>query len=304
MKDGIGLGVSAGARPADRARGDAARRARAVVPRARGGRGTPPPLVARLDPAAPLAARWDGDFAALGKKLVPDARRARPRRARAARGSTSSATSSACSRRAAPVALSLPARLSLGGLTAEAARADPLRALEFEAVLAVPAGRRRGGRGTERLAPRPARRRARAARGRTRNPRLQTPSGEIAWKVDARAAGSSRRADAPGGSTRSSRRLAGGEPGLEGADIGRGGRARGAGSAAPRSTRPGSSRRCARSPTRRSGADPSGFVLRSLVERFVEPAARLAAISLRADLAEGALLLSLDVEGRAGAKER
>jgi hypothetical protein len=44
------------------------------------------------------------------------------------------------------------------------------------------------------------------------------------------------------------------------------------------------------------GGGPSAFVMRSLLERFLDPASRLAASSLRADLAEGALLLSLDVE--------
>ena len=46
------------------------------------------------------------------------------------------------------------------------------------------------------------------------------------------------------------------------------------------------------------GTGPSGFVMRSLVERFVDPASRLAAVSLRADLAEGALLLTLELEAR------
>ena len=47
------------------------------------------------------------------------------------------------------------------------------------------------------------------------------------------------------------------------------------------------------------GGGPSGFVMRSLVDRVAEPASRLAAVSLRADLAEGALVLALDVEARA-----
>ncbi|HEY6001635.1 MAG TPA: hypothetical protein VIV57_02095, partial [Anaeromyxobacter sp.] len=48
------------------------------------------------------------------------------------------------------------------------------------------------------------------------------------------------------------------------------------------------------------GTGPSGFVMRSLVDRLVEPASRLAAVSFRADLAEGALLLALEVEARRG----
>jgi hypothetical protein len=41
-------------------------------------------------------------------------------------------------------------------------------------------------------------------------------------------------------------------------------------------------------------------VMRSLVDRLVDPVARLAAVSFRADLAEGALVLALDVEARRG----
>jgi hypothetical protein len=47
------------------------------------------------------------------------------------------------------------------------------------------------------------------------------------------------------------------------------------------------------------GTGPTGFVVRSVVDRFVEPASRLAAVSLRAELAEGALGLTLDVDARA-----
>jgi hypothetical protein len=39
--------------------------------------------------------------------------------------------------------------------------------------------------------------------------------------------------------------------------------------------------------------------MRSLVGRFVEPAARLEAVTLRASLEPGALVVSLDVEPRA-----
>jgi hypothetical protein len=49
------------------------------------------------------------------------------------------------------------------------------------------------------------------------------------------------------------------------------------------------------------GTGPSGFVMRSLVDRFLDPASRLSALSLRADLAQGALVLGLEVE--AGTEE-
>ncbi len=44
------------------------------------------------------------------------------------------------------------------------------------------------------------------------------------------------------------------------------------------------------------GSGPSGFVMRSLVDRFLEPASRLSALSVRAELAEGALVVALEVE--------
>ncbi|HSM91520.1 MAG TPA: hypothetical protein VLT47_01465, partial [Anaeromyxobacteraceae bacterium] len=46
------------------------------------------------------------------------------------------------------------------------------------------------------------------------------------------------------------------------------------------------------------GTGPTGFVMRSLVSRFVEPAARIESAALRAELVPGALTLTLDVEPR------
>jgi hypothetical protein len=44
------------------------------------------------------------------------------------------------------------------------------------------------------------------------------------------------------------------------------------------------------------GTGPTGFVMRSLVERFVEPAERIEAASLRATVEPGALVLALEVQ--------
>jgi hypothetical protein len=52
------------------------------------------------------------------------------------------------------------------------------------------------------------------------------------------------------------------------------------------------------------GTGPSGFVVRSVVDRFVDPAARLAAISIRADLADAALVVSVEVEAKAAEARR
>jgi hypothetical protein len=46
------------------------------------------------------------------------------------------------------------------------------------------------------------------------------------------------------------------------------------------------------------GSGPNAVVMRSLVSRYLEPAAALASVSLRLDLAPGAALVDLDVDGR------
>ena len=46
------------------------------------------------------------------------------------------------------------------------------------------------------------------------------------------------------------------------------------------------------------GTGPNAFVMRSLADRFLEPASRLRAASLRLDLLPGAALLDLEIEGR------
>jgi hypothetical protein len=48
------------------------------------------------------------------------------------------------------------------------------------------------------------------------------------------------------------------------------------------------------------GSGPDAFVMRSLADRFLEPASHLRAVSLRFDLATGAALFDLEVEGREG----
>jgi hypothetical protein len=52
------------------------------------------------------------------------------------------------------------------------------------------------------------------------------------------------------------------------------------------------------------GTGPNAVVMRSLVSRYLEPAGSLAAISLRLDLAPGAVLLDLDVDGRSAPPPR
>ncbi len=48
------------------------------------------------------------------------------------------------------------------------------------------------------------------------------------------------------------------------------------------------------------GSGPTGFVIRSVVERFLEPAERVRAVSLRAELGDAALLVQVEVEAPPG----
>jgi hypothetical protein len=201
------------------------------------------------------------------------------------------------------VALSLPTHLALGELTAEAARTDPLRALEFEAALPVRPGPDAAA-AADRLA-----RAAGVPRGRGRGRgsapddgivRLQTRSGEIAWKLDLVAGRLVAAGGRPGRIDALLARLAGTAPGWKArtptAEAALSGGLGGVALDAPRLVA------AVRAlPDEAFGGGPSGFVMRSIVERAVDPAARLAAISLRAELAPGALRLDVEIEAAGGA---
>lgn len=318
VKDGLAVGVSGSAA------GVRAGMAMLLGPRAASFKtlladGNGAALVARLDPTAPLAGRWDGDFSALGKKLVPILR-PEVRARLSARGLDPQQGFDLLAPGAA-VAIAFPESLDLSSVNEEALRMDPLLLARFEAVLPVkdPAAAIAF---SEKLAP-PRRPPARAgakgpgagkpAAGKGTAPqaaadpeaervfRIATGTGEIAWRVDAAA-----------------RRIvvAGGPPGsLAALDARLGGE--GAGFAAPTAEAKAAlsgglgglvidAQRLVAGvramPEEAFGTGPSGFVVRSVVERFVEPASRLAALSLRADLAPdaSALVLALEVEGRPG----
>lgn len=295
FRDGVAVGVAAGARRLT-ARLAMLLGEREPSFRALAADGRAAPLVGRLDPDAPLAARWDGDFTALGRKLVPMLG-ARDRARLERRGLDLDRDLFGLLAPGGAAALSLPSRLSLGGLTAEAARADPLRAFEFEVVVPL-----RRGVDPSAAADRLSRALGAARRGREGDgvARLQTPSGEIAWKLDASKGRLVAAGGRPGRLEALVERLDSGAPGWKAetpaAEAALSGGLGGIALDAPRLVA------AVRAlPDEAFGGGPSGFVMRSLVERVVEPAARLAAISLRADLVEGALVLSLDVE--AGAAE-
>lgn len=299
FKDGVALGVSATAGRFT-ARLALLLGAREPSFRALAADGRGAALVGRLDPAAPLAARWDGDFAALGKKLVPMLP-ARDRAGLERRGLDLERDLFSVLAPGGAVALSLPARLSLGELTAAAARADPLRAVEFEAALPVRPGAEAAA-ALDRLA-----RAVGAQRARPRTPddgivRVRTASGEIAWKLDLAAGRLVAAGGRPGRIETLLARLAGAAPGWKArTPVAEAALAGGLGGVALDAPRLVAAVRAL--PDEAFGGGPSGFVMRSLVERAIEPAARLAAISLRADLAPGALRIDLEVEASA-AEER
>ena len=52
------------------------------------------------------------------------------------------------------------------------------------------------------------------------------------------------------------------------------------------------------------GTGPNAVVMRSVVNRYLEPAASLSTISLRLDLVPGAAVVDLEVDGRSETKPR
>jgi len=294
VRDGLGLGVSAGA----------GRLGAAVAVllgprepsfRALAAGGAAARVLARLDPRAPLALRWDGDFAALGAKLVPMLP-ADDRRRLEARGLDPLEPFGLLAPGAAAV-LSLAPDLELASLTPEAVRADPLRLVRVEAVAEVKDPERALAL-SRKLAPPP--RRGRGAPAPADGTfRIATPRGEIAWRLDGTRLAL---AGGPAGSLDTLLARLGGEgPGWTASapgPAGAGALAGGLGSAVLDPQRLVASVRAL--PDEAFGTGPSGFVVRSVVDRFAEPASRLASVSLRAELAPGALVLALEAEAQAG----
>jgi hypothetical protein len=252
-------------------------------------------LVARLDPSAPLVATWDGDPAALGRKLVPLFPRTEPARL-AARGLEPQRDLFDPLAPGAAVALSLAPDLQVTALSEEAFRYDPLRLLRFEAVLPLrdPDAALAA---SERLVRAPAPRRGTPPPAGPRVFRLPTAHGEIAWIVDAEARRLVGAGGAPGALDAVRERLARGGTGFEAPTKAAGDALEGGlGGAVVDVQKLVKAVRAL--PDETYGEGPTAFVMRSVVDRFVEPAARLAAVSVEGELASGALVVHVALEAR------
>jgi hypothetical protein len=243
-------------------------------------------LTAGLDPSAALVGRWDGAPGALAEKLLPllpAAERARLQKAGVDPGRDLFDAVAP----GAVASFSLAHRIQLSTLDAGSLRRDPLRLIQFELVLPLrdPA---RVAALSERV--------ARLGGQRQRGPPWSVPtaSGEVAWAIDGDrliATGG-----APGRLSALRARLAGGSGGYRApTDDARRVLASGGLGAVVFDTRNAAASVRAL-PPEAFGTGPTGFVMRSLVERFVEPAERIEAASLRATVEPGALVLALEVQ--------
>lgn len=255
-----------------------------------------------LSPDAALVLRWDGDPAQLGKRLV--ARMAPQDLAwLSEHGFDPQRDLFDQLAPGAAASISISPRLDLTDLSDVTLRADPLRVVRFELVGDVKdeaAARESLGRLPALFA---ALQQAAGLKptslpkgGGTPDSRVfETASGEIGWSL-------------------SGKRLflAGGPVGALSALVARRGGA--AGYAAPTKTaaaalqgglggavlNPRSVVASVRAlPEDAFGTGPTGFVVRSIVERFLEPADRISAVSVRADLGDAALTVELAIEAPA-----
>lgn len=248
------------------------------------------PLAARLDPAAALVGRFDGNPGALAGKLLPllpPAERAWPRVAGV--DLQRELFDALAPGGAASVSLAPP--IDLATLDARSLQRDPLRLAQFELVvpLADPA---RVTALSERIV------RLAGQRPRAGSFSIPTASGEVAWAIDGgrlMVAGG-----APGRLAALRARLGEAAGGYRApTDLARRTLASGGLGAIVLDTQNFAASVRALSPEA-FGMGPTGFVMRSLVSRFVDPAERIESAALRADLLPEALTLSLDVEPRTG----
>jgi len=291
--------------------------------RALAGQGGPAPRVQLLDPDAALALRWDGDFAELGRRLAGGMAE-HDRRWLAEHGFDLQRDVFDELAPGGAAAIALNPALDLSALGELEARADPLRLVRFELVADVkdeaqaalafarlralaaalaepvrrtppPASPPPGKPGRRRAKARPPSPAADAAATAPDVPtdRIVTPSGEIAWRLTGRRLAMA--GGPPGALDRLLARLDGAGPGFNASTPGAAAAlAGGLGGAVLDTQR--LVQRVRALPDEAFGTGPSGFLVRSVVDRVLEPAAQLAAISARADLGERALVITLTVE--------
>ncbi|HET6438044.1 MAG TPA: hypothetical protein VFG59_08280 [Anaeromyxobacter sp.] len=298
-----GLAVGVSAAPGALRIGVATRLPPSNGARGPGSRGEADAAIRALSPRSALVVAWNADPSALGARVVSGLA-AHDREWLAAHGFDLERDVFDVLAPGAAASLSLSPRLDLAGFSPEAVRADPLRAIRFELVSPV----RDEATAARTLARLPALVAALAGAdppapphvdpsGRTG--RIALPSGEIAWRLEGRRLS-----------------MAGGEPGMLAA-LSEPSRSTGyaaptpAAAAALKAPLGGAvldPRALAESvralPEDAFGAGPSGFLIRSIVERLLEPAERVSAVSLRAEPAERATFSELLLEvSQTGASE-
>lgn len=242
--------------------------------------------LAALAPAAATAS-WNGDPGALARRLLPLV----PVRDREWLGARGVDLQRDVFDLLGPGAAGAASLAPGAALSADLLRSDPLRLLTFEVVAPlrdVARAREVSGRIARLAGARPA--------GPARF-RVRTPSGEIAWVIDAERARVALAGGAPGALDALLGRLAASPP-ARGGTLPPAGGLGGLALDVPRLV---ASVRAL--PPEAFGEGPNAFVLRSIVDRFVDPAERLAAVSARADLEGGALRLTLEVEVRPRERE-
>lgn len=249
-------------------------------------------LAARLDPASALVGRYDGDTSALGQMLLPlISAEDRARLARA--GIDLGRDLFGALAPGAAGAISLAPHVDLARLDAHSLRSDPLQLLQFELLLRLGEPARVAALSERAL-------RLAGQRPRPRGDPLVIPtaSGEVAWVVEGdrlimaggapkRLAALRARLGAAAGGYRA--------PTVAARKVLSAG---GLGAIVIDTQNFAASIRAL--PPEAFGTGPTGFVMRAVAGRIVDPAERIDAASVRVELAAGALVLALELEPRPG----
>lgn len=252
-----------------------------------------------LSPDAPFVLRWDGDPAALGRLLVPAVPEG-DRRWLSERGFDLQRDLFDVLAPGFAASIALSPRIELRELSDGEARADPLRTIRFELAGEVK-DEARAAAALARLPPLFAGQGVAAKAGGDssgRSGRIATPSGELAWRLEGRrlrvAGGAPGAIDqlaarsAPGWTAPTKASAAALEGGLGGAVL------------APRAL----AAAVRRLPDEAYGGDPAGYIVRAVVESYLATLDRLQAVSARAELGDGALVITAEAEAAPAKKTK